>query len=446
MTNAETAPIIVWFRRDLRLSDNPAIEAAVSSGHPIIFLFIKDARVDGLGAAAKWRLGLSLENLSARVRDAGGEVVFRSGSPLDVIREIVAETGAVGLHYCRDYTPQAIKRDTETKNNLSGEMTVQSHMGALLFEPWTVRNGAGSFYKVYTPFWKAVRDVSVRAPLQVPERINFFQTMPASEQLSHWALGKAMNRGAEVVAEHVCVGEGAAQKRLEHFCQTRIGDYKAERDRLDLDATSRLSENLTYGEISPRQMWTAGQAAMQNGAHGAEHFLKEIAWREFAYHLAYHTPHILDKCWRDGWDTFPWRDDNDDAEKWRRGLTGEPVVDAAMREMYVTGTMHNRARMIVASYLTKHLMVHWKVGMDWFAECLTDWDPASNAMGWQWTAGCGPDASPFFRIFNPQTQAEKFDPDGIYRDRFLDPSNPQAAAFHRAVPRSWGRARQYADR
>lgn len=195
--------------------------------------------------------------------------------------------------------------------------------------------------------------------------------------------------------------------------------YADQRDRVDRAATSDLSENLTTGEIGPRTIWQEARAAMIRGAAGAEAFLRQLAWRDFATHLFYHFPHMDRQNWRPDWEDFAWRADNPDAERWRRGMTGEPFVDAAMRQMYVTGRMHNRARLVVASYLTKHLLTDWRVGLDWFADCLTDWDPASNAMGWQWVAGCGSDAAPYFRIFNPATQAEKFDPDRRYRDGFL---------------------------
>jgi len=398
MPDPSATPVIVWLRRDLRLSENPALDAAVKSGRPVLFLFIRDEAVDAMGAAAKWRLGLSLQDFAQRISQKGCSVTLRSGAALQVLRDVIAKTGAVELHYSRDYTPFAIKRDTEIKSALSKVISVNSHNGMLLFEPWTVETGSGSYYKVYTPFWNSVRDRVIAPFLGEPDQIRAVSQTVHSESLEDWALDAAMDRGSSIVSRHVGVGEQAAQKRLTEFTASRIGAYKADRDRMDVDATSHLSENLTYGEISPRQMWHAGFKAMQAGAAGAEHFLKELVWREFAYHLLYHSPHMLNRNWRDGWSNFPWRGDNEDAEAWRRGQTGEPIVDAAMREMYVTGTMHNRSRMIVASYLTKHLMVHWKVGMDWFAECLTDWDPAANAMGWQWVAGCGPDASPFFRV------------------------------------------------
>jgi deoxyribodipyrimidine photo-lyase len=255
-------------------------------------------------------------------------------------------------------------------------------------------------------------------------------------------MGAAMRRGAGVVAAHVRVGEAAALLRLDRFVERAIDGYGERRDFPAAPATSGLSENLTYGEIGPRTVWYAGQAALAAGAEGAEHFLKELVWREFAWHLIHHAPQIVGRNWRGEWDGFPWRGDSADAERWRRGMTGEPFVDAAMREMYVTGRMHNRARMIAASYLTKHLMTDWRVGQAWFADCLTDWDPASNAMGWQWVAGSGPDAAPYFRIFNPAGQAAKFDTDGTYRDRWIAEGRRHptdtALSYFEAVPVSWG--------
>jgi deoxyribodipyrimidine photo-lyase len=254
-------------------------------------------------------------------------------------------------------------------------------------------------------------------------------------------MGAAMNRGAAILRPHQAVSEAAALGRLEAFLAGPVATYAVARDLPAKPGTSRLSENLTCGEIGPRRVWHGGMAALRAGQAGAETFLKELVWREFAWHLMHHTPHIATANWKPEWDAFPWAGDSAEAEGWRRGRTGVPFVDAAMREMYVTGTMHNRGRMIVASYLTKNLMTHWKVGFDWFADCLTDWDPASNAMGWQWAAGSGPDAAPYFRVLNPDTQAERFDPDGTYRRRWiaeLSPSpGPEALAFFDAVPRSW---------
>jgi deoxyribodipyrimidine photo-lyase len=253
-----------------------------------------------------------------------------------------------------------------------------------------------------------------------------------------------MDRGAEVVRPWLNVGEEAARDRLDSFIAERIDGYAEARDLPGVQGTSRLSENLTCGEISAATCWHAGMRALHEGRRGAETFLKELVWRDFAYHLAWHTPRLVSGNWREEWDAFPWNEDETRPEvvAWKRGRTGIRFVDAAMREMYVTGHMHNRARMIVASYLTKHLMTHWKVGLRWFEDCLADWDPASNAMGWQWAAGSGPDAAPYFRVFNPVTQLEKFDPKGLYARRWIAEGQREAPetarAYFEAVPRSWG--------
>jgi deoxyribodipyrimidine photo-lyase len=230
---------------------------------------------------------------------------------------------------------------------------------------------------------------------------------------------------------------------LAHFIDRIVAGYNESRDRPDQDGTSGLSENLALGEISPHQCWHAGMRAMHEGKPGAETFRKELVWREFAYHLMHHTPHILSSNWKPDWEAFPWNRDagTAEAQAWMQGRTGIRFVDAAMREMYVTGRMHNRGRMIVASYLTKHLLCDWKIGLNWFEDCLIDWDPASNAMGWQWSAGSGPDATPYFRVFNPVTQLDKFDPQRGYADRWIaeGKANPHedALSYFAAVPRSW---------
>jgi deoxyribodipyrimidine photo-lyase len=249
-----------------------------------------------------------------------------------------------------------------------------------------------------------------------------------------------------VVAPYARVGERAAQGRLGHFMAHVVNGYAESRDRPAEDGTSCLSENLSLGEISPNQCWHAGVRAMEEGKAGAQTFLQELVWREFAYHLMHHTPRLTSANWRPEWDAFPWSEDARAAtvRAWKQGRTGIEMVDAGMREMYVTGRMHNRARMIVASYLTKHLMTHWKIGLKWFEDHLIDWDPASNALGWQWSAGSGPDATPYFRVFNPVTQAKRFDPDGAYRRRWIAEGQrapPETAcAYFEAIPRRWGLA------
>ena len=439
----DPAPLILWFRRDLRLDDHPMLAAAAASGRPLIPLFILDPETKGQGAAALWRLGLAVASFAGTLERIGSRLILRRGPAPEVLDALIAETGAGAVHWTRAYDPLSRARDTAVKAALRARgVQAQSHPGPLLHEPWTVETGEGGHFRVYTPFWRAVRDRAVPLPAEAPPHLAAPAAWPGSDRLEDWRLDAAMNRGAAVVAPHQAVGEAAARARLDRFLAGPIDLYRTARDFPGGENTSRLSENLTCGEIGPRRIWHAGWHAIEQGRAGAEHFLKELVWREFAWHLIHHTPHITHANWRDDWDSFPWRGDNPDAERWRRGMTGEPFVDAAMREMYVTGTMHNRARMITASYLTKHLMTHWKVGLDWFAECLTDWDPASNAMGWQWVAGSGPDAAPYFRIFNPATQAEKFDPEQVYIHRFVAElcrqPGPEALAYFDAVPRSWG--------
>lgn len=435
-------PVLLWLRRDFRLHDHPAMTAAAKQGVPVIPVFIHDALVEGLGAAPKWRLGLSVAKFSQTLAGIGSRLILRRGDALDILRALIDETGAGGVHWSRAYDPASIKRDTAVKSALKeAGIKAFSHRGHLLFEPWTIETQQGGPYKVYSPYWRAVKGRDVSTPLDPVSGLRSPANWPKSETLNDWAMGAAMRRGAEVVAGHARVGEEAARDRLWSFLEERVDAYKAMRDFPATEATSRLSENLTYGEISPRVIWHAGLRRQDEGAQGAGHFLQEVVWREFAWHLFYHFPQLDSRNWREAWNDFPWRHDNGDATAWKRARTGEPLVDAAMREMFVTGTMHNRARMIVASYLTKHLLTDWRVGLRWFEDCLIDWDPASNAMGWQWVAGCGPDAAPYFRVFNPEGQAAKFDPEGRYLRAWLAEGqrNPPETAqdYFRAIPASW---------
>ncbi len=436
-------PLILWVRRDLRLGDQPMLAAAVATGRPLLPVFVLDPETEALGAAAKWRLGLAVAEFARALEKIGLRLTLRRGPALAVLQALVAETGAGGVWWSRLYDPAAVPRDIEVKAALkSAGLEARSFAGHLMHEPWEVETGQGGFYKVFTPYWRAVRDRGVASPAAAPNRAVAPAVWPASERLEDWDLGAAMNRGAAIVAPYQAVGEAAARAKLAAFLDGPVDRYAAARDLPGVAGTSRLSENLTYGEIGIREVWHAGLRARDEGRAGAESFLRELAWREFAYHLMHHTPQITHANWKPEWDSFPWRGDNPDALRWKQGMTGEPFVDAAMREMYVTGTMHNRARMIAGSYLTKHLLTDWRVGLQWFADCLTDWDPASNAMGWQWVAGSGPDAAPYFRVFNPSGQAEKFDAKADYRRRFIAELSrnpgPEALAFFDAVPRSWG--------
>ncbi len=443
---SDTSPILMWFHRDLRLSDHAALTAACATGRPVIPVFIHDPLVAGLKAAPKWRLGLGLGALADSLKDKGSRLILRRGADaLEVLQVLIAETGAGAVYWSRPYDPDTIARNTRVKAALKDAgIDAQSFKGHLMFEPWTVETKTGGFYRVYTPFWKMVKTVDVAEPLPTPGRIPAPDTWPASDALDGWDMGNAMVRGADVVRPFVRLGEAAAQARLAEFTDHIIQGYDTSRDMVAEDGTSNLSENLALGEISPHQCWHAGQRALHEGKAGAETFLKELVWREFAYHLMHHTPRILTGNWREDWDAFPWQEDPDTPEvvAWKQGRTGLPFIDAAMRELYVTGRMHNRGRMIVASYLTKHLMTHWRIGRDWFEDCLIDWDPASNAMGWQWSAGSGPDATPYFRVFNPETQLDKFDKERAYTSRWIAERkatpHKDALAFFEAIPRQWG--------
>jgi deoxyribodipyrimidine photo-lyase len=438
-----SSPTLVWFRRDLRLSDHAALSAACAHGGPVIPVFIYDDSVATLGAAPKWRLGLGIEHFRESLRKRGSELVLRRGPAELVLRELIEETGATSVMWTRLYDPQAVDRDSTIKSALKFDgINARSFGGHLMFEPWTTETKTGGFYKVFTPFWNNVKLRDVEAPLPAPTTLTPPDVWPENDLIGDWGLGQAMQRGAAIVRPHVQLGEAAAQDRLAVFHDEWVADYVANRDLPRTAGTSNLSENLALGEISPHQCWHAGQRAWHEGKSGAEVFLKQLVWREFAYHLMHHTPHILDSNWKPGWDAFPWNTaDTPEVMAWKQGRTGIPFVDAAMREIYVTGRMHNRGRMIVASYLTKHLMTDWRVGQKWFEHCLIDWDPACNAMGWQWSAGSGPDATPYFRVFNPVTQLDKFDKNRDYVNRWIAEghSNPHkdALSFYNAVPKSW---------
>lgn len=438
-TSSGPAPTLVWLRRDLRLSDNPALASALDLGGPVIPVWILDPETEALGAAHRWRLEASLRSLSQDLTRLGARLILRSGPALTVLRSLARGAGARAVRWNRLYDSAARTRDEEAKAALRDDgLDVESCNGALLHEPWEVATKEGGFYKVYSPYWRAVSELTVHEPIPAPSRWPAPAKWPRSDDLADLRLGADMNRGAEVVARHVHPGEAAAQDRLAAFLDDQVQNYSDLRDRPDRAGTSALSDHLATGEISPRRIWTAARARRQGGkADPVTKFMQELVWREFAYHLLHHTPEIETRNWRREFDAFPWRDDPDALSAWQRGLTGIDMIDAAMRELFVTGRMHNRCRMLVASFLTKHLLIHWKAGEAWFRDTLIDWDPANNALGWQWVAGCGPDAAPYFRIFNPETQAGKFDPEARYRDRFLG-DHDDARAFFQAIPRSWG--------
>ena len=436
---ADDRPILAWLRRDLRLGDHPMLTEAAKSGRPVIAVFVFDEVVEGQGTAPVWRLGKSVAAMGEALRGIGSRLILRRGAAADVLKALADESGAPEIWWTRAYDPGGRARDDAV-----GKLDLKTRIfgGHVLFEPWEVATNAGEAYKVYTPYWRAVKDRDVASPLPAVKELRRPGSWPQSDDLDAWKMGAGMDRGAAMVEPWLNVGEDSATRRLAAFAEHRIADYKVARDLPAEEGTSNLSENLTYGEISIRACWHAARRVEEEGKAGATTWRQELVWRDFAYHLLWHTPRLLTGNWREEWDAFPWRQDNEQAETWKRGRTGIPFVDAAMREMYVTGRMHNRARMIVASYLTKHLMTHWRVGHDWFVDCLVDWDPASNALGWQWSAGSGPDATPYFRVFNPETQRDRFDPEGDYVRRWIaeGQSRPPktATSYFDAIPQIWG--------
>ncbi|MEM7523467.1 MAG: deoxyribodipyrimidine photo-lyase [Pseudomonadota bacterium] len=434
MTNDVT---IAWLRRDLRLSDNPALLSGASGR--VIPLFILDPVIDGqLGAAARLRLRLSLETLQRDLAEIGAPLILRRGEALTVLRDVIAATGAGRVAWTRLTDRASIERDMAVKTALKADgVSAESFGGFTLLDPWTVKTGAGGPFKVFTPFSRALAAIGAPPPAPTVSALTAVAGL-ASDDLAGWGLDAPMGPAAAALAGQIEAGEQAALSRLDAWLDGPGPRYRADRDRLDLsEACTGLSDHLALGEISPRTVWAMMDRA--GGDAGVEAARRQLMWRDFAHSLLFNDPEMEREPWRRDWAAFPWRCDNDDAERWRRGETGCDVVDAAMRELYATGRMHNRARMLVGSYLTKHLLTDWRVGEAWFRETLIDWDPANNAMGWQWIAGCGPDAAPFFRIFNPETQAEKFDPAKIYRTYWL--TGDGAETFRSMRPKSHTTAR-----
>ncbi|NDR58317.1 cryptochrome/photolyase family protein [Aliiruegeria sabulilitoris] len=439
------ASILVWFRRgDLRLSDNPALRAASETGLPVLPVFLRDEVVERVGAAALWRMGLSLESLRDDLERFGSRLILRTGAAEVAVSKLIEETGATAVFWNRAHDPASRQRDTNLKAKLKGKgIEARSFEGNLLFEPWRTKNKSGQPYKVFTPMWRAQAQQPVMEPASVPQRLLRPPVWPKSESLSDWSLVEAMGRGAAILSKRVKAGEGAARDRLEEFLDQGLAQYEEGRDALSRDGCSGLSPFLANGEIGIRQCWQAAMMRHEAGASGAQPFLRQLMWREFSWHLLFHWPELETRCWKAEWEQFPWNAEENRSEirAWKRGRTGVEMVDAGMREMMVTGLMHNRARMVVGSYLSKHLMADWRIGRAWFEQHLIDWDAANNAVGWQWVAGCGPDASPYFRIFNPDLQASRYDKKGSYSRRWIAEGQarpPETALdFFEACPAAW---------
>jgi len=421
-------PTIVWFRQDLRLRDNPALMAAIDRGGPVVPLYVWSPEEEGdwpPGEASRWWLHHSLESLDSSLRGRGARLIVRRGDSLANLRQVIASAGASAVFWNRRVEPAARARDLRIANRLAAEgVEVRTFGAGLLFEPEDLAGRNGKPYQVFTSFWRNCLD----APLTVREwePPSSVPTVPAPiESLSVADLGllPSLDWTAGLRA---CwqPGEPGAMARLSDFLGSALGDYPRLRDRPDMDGVSRLSPHLHFGEIGPHRVWRAVRRRMEETGspettEAGWSYLRQLGWREFAHYLLHHFPHTPGAPLRPEFSAFPWQDDDAALKAWKRGRTGYPLVDAGMRELWATGWMHNRVRMVVASFLAKDLLIDWRCGARHFWDTLVDADLANNTLGWQWTAGCGADAAPYFRIFNPARQGERFDPSGDYVRRWV---------------------------
>ena len=410
-------PVIIhWFRQDLRLADNPGLAAAVANGRvlPVYILDDVNADVVAMGAASRWWLHRSLEALSDALH---GKLAVFSGDPLEVLERLAERHGAEGVYWNRCYEPWQLDRDRAIEAHLSRlEIDVRTFNGSLLWEPEAVLKADGTPYRVFSPFYyRGCKNApSPREPIPAPETADYVST--SGQSLDGLELLPRI-RWHDSIEPHWTPGEEGALKRLGAFLDNGICNYKEGRNFPAARSVSRLSPHLHFGEISPNQAWYAAKG--RHEGPDLEHFLSELGWREFSHSLLFFNPDLRLRNLQKKFDAFPWLDDQATLEKWQRGMTGYPIVDAGMRELWETGYMHNRVRMIVGSFLVKNLLLHWRHGERWFWDTLVDADLANNSASWQWIAGCGADAAPYFRIFNPVTQGKKFDPGGEYTRRFV---------------------------
>ena len=422
-----TSPIIVWFRQDLRRADNPALYAAYEKAAPIIPLYMLDdenAAEWKMGAASRVWLHHALKDLDDTLSQ---HLLLKIGKAEDIFKEIIATVKPQAVYWNRCYEPWRIKRDKQIKSFLEDqEIEVKSFNGSLIWEPWTIKNQSGEPYKVFTPFYRkgCLGAGEPKEPLPAPKRLTYAEHNIGSLTLDELdLLPEKEGTWPNEVVKRWKIGEDGAHERLKDFLEEGLNGYKEKRNNPALPNVSRLSPHLHWGHISPRQVWHAAKtyaAANKINEKDIDHFCSELGWREFSHNLLYYFPDLPRKNLQSKFDNFPWREaSEEELNRWRIGQTGYPIVDAAMRELYQTGYMHNRTRMIVGSFLVKHMMVHWHYGEDWFWDCLFDADLANNSASWQWIAGCGADAAPYFRIFNPMTQGEKFDSEGTYIRQYV---------------------------
>ena len=409
---------VIWFRRDLRLDDNPALSYAVEQGDilPIYILDDDNAKDHKMGSASRVWLHHSLESLN---NSLNGKLRLFKGPAEGVLKKLHDQIQFDGLYWNRCYEPWQISRDKNIKDNfLKLGVDVKSFKGSLLWEPWTLLKDDGNPYKIFTPFYKRASHFGMYndIPLNPPQKIDYKQLSVQSLNLN--GLNLLSNKPWEQeILKGWNIGEQAAHNRLNTFLEEGINHYKDGRNYPSQPYVSKLSPHIHFGEISVRRLWHS--AKIKTDGLGLDTFLSELGWREFSYYLLYHFPELPTHNLQKKFDAFPWNDNQDYLKKWQTGQTGYPIVDAGMRQLWQTGYMHNRLRMIVGSFLIKNLRLHWHHGAAWFWDCLLDADLASNSASWQWVAGCGTDASPYFRIFNPVTQGEKFDADGTFTKQFV---------------------------
>ncbi len=421
-----TQPTLFWFRQDLRLSDQPALRAAAELG-PVACVYILDDTLPWpMGGASRWWLHHSLTSLKNDLDKLGVPLILRRGAAKTVLPKLAKDISARAVYWNRLYEPAAIARDTELKTTLKNSgIPVESFNGSLLFEPWEIRNGAGNHFKVFTPFAKScLMGKAPALPADTIRKITGAAINATSDTLDGWGLLPTKPDWAKPMKAAWDIGEKAAHKRLHTFLDDGLHHYAAGRDRPDKDNTSRLSPYLHFGEISPRQAFYAakhiGETSTQSGiTKQIDKFISELLWREFSYHLLFAHPDLPEAPLNKKYADFPWEPDDELFTAWSKGQTGIPIVDAGMRQLWQTGWMHNRVRMVVASLLIKNMLQPWQRGEAWFWDTLVDADLANNAASWQWVAGSGADASPYYRIFNPVLQGQKFDPNGDYVRKFV---------------------------
>jgi len=416
----QSAPSLVWFRQDLRLADNPALIAATDRGAPIVAVYVLDDDAPGkwrIGGAARWWLHHSLAALGKDLRQLSIPLVLRRGPSKTVIPKLVKEIGAEAVFWNRCYEPFAVSRDATIANALTKVgIEIQDFAATLLTEPGTVENKSGNSFRVFTPFARTVLQRSQPAKPQPAPRAKQHHLRITSDDLDDWKLLPKHPNWASSFGEDWTPGEAGAQEKLKTFSEDALGHYPTGRNLPGREGVSRLSPHLHWGEISVRQIWHAVEL---HSGNAADTYLKELVWRDFAYQLLDQFPALPDEPLTPRYTRFPWRQDAKALKAWQQGMTGYPFVDAGMRQLWTSGWMHNRVRMVVASFLVKHLLLPWAEGEAWFWDCLVDADLANNAMNWQWVAGSGADAAPYFRIFNPVLQGEKFDKDGAYVRRWV---------------------------